>query len=111
MKSKDNYKNKFFLGALIIIIILGSDILLHKGMVRTLIPYTFIKNQAPADFLRCDQPLVSHSKDWAKAIDSVIAIENLDQKQVFLYQAFPLPLQSSSRTRQYLSYCLQNFRW
>lgn len=80
MKSKDNYKNKFFLGALIIIIILGTDILLHKGMVRILIPYTFIKNQAPVDFLHCKQSLAIHSKGWAKAIDSVIAIENLDPK-------------------------------
>lgn len=77
MKSKHYYKNRFFLGALVIIIILGTDILLHKGMVRILIPDSFIKNRAPADFPHCDQRLVIHSKVWRKAIDSADAMNKL----------------------------------
>lgn len=80
MKSKGFYKNKFFLGALvIIIIILGTDILLHKGMVRLMIPDSFVKNLIPADFLHCTQSLILHSKNWVKAIDSENSIKNLSQ--------------------------------
>ena len=77
MKSKHYYKNKFFLGALVIILILCTDILLHKGMVRVLIPNSFIKNRAPANFLHCDQQLVINSKIWRKAIDSADAMNKL----------------------------------
>ena len=78
MKSKNYYKNKFFLGALIIIIILGTDILLHKGMVRIMIPDSFTKNRVPADFLHCSQSLILHSKEWRKAIDSESVMKNLN---------------------------------
>ncbi len=77
MKSKHYYKNKFFLGALVIILILCTDILLHKGMVRILIPDSFIKNRAAADFPHCDQKLVNNSKTWRKAIDSADAMNKL----------------------------------
>ncbi len=77
MKSKHYYKNKFFLVALVIILILGTDILLHKGMVRILIPDSFIKNRAAADFPHCDQQLVNKSKIWRKAIDSADAMNKL----------------------------------
>ena len=78
MKSKGFYKNKFFLGALIIIIILGTDILLHKGMVRALIPDSFTSDRVPADFLHCTQSLILHSKNWRKAIDSESVMKNLN---------------------------------
>ncbi len=77
MKSKHYYKNRFFLGALVIIIILGTDILLHKGMVRILIPDSFIKTRPPADFPHCGQQLVINSKIWRKAIDSADAMNKL----------------------------------
>ena len=46
-------------------------------MVRVLIPGSFTKNRVPDDFLHCSQPLIMHSKNWRKAIDSEIVMNNL----------------------------------
>ena len=42
-----------------------------------MLPDTFIKNRAPADFNHCPNPLILHYKKWVKAIDSENAINNL----------------------------------
>ncbi|MEP7253396.1 MAG: hypothetical protein ABI683_13475 [Ginsengibacter sp.] len=77
MKSKHYYKNRIFLGALIIIILLAVDIGMHKGMVRVLIPSSFIKSRPTVDFPHCGQLLLIHSKAWRKAIDSAEAMNKL----------------------------------
>ncbi len=77
MKSKHYYKNKIFLGVLIIIILLAIDIYMHKGMARVLIPSSFIKNYPAVDFPHCGQSLLIHSKTWRKAIDSAEAMNKL----------------------------------
>ncbi len=49
-------------------------------MVRVMIHSSFTNGRTPVDFLHCKQPLTINSKAWAKAIDSVIAIKNMDTK-------------------------------
>lgn len=49
-------------------------------MVRVMISSSFTSNRTTVDFPHCKQPLTINSKDWAKAIDSVIAIKDIDTK-------------------------------
>ncbi|HEY5408948.1 MAG TPA: hypothetical protein VIJ92_17790 [Ginsengibacter sp.] len=77
MKSKDYFRNKYFLGLALILILTGIDVLLHKGMTRVLIPDSFSKNISPADFPHCNNTLIQHSKNWVKGVDNEAAMKNL----------------------------------
>ena len=77
MKSKDYFRNKYFLGVAIILIVLCVDILMHKGMTRVLIPDSFTSKRSPVDFSRCGSALIQNSKNWIKGIDNEIAMKNL----------------------------------
>ena len=78
MKSKDYFRNKYFFGLAVILILTCVDILFHKGMTRVLIPDSFAKNISPADFSHCNNSLIQHSKNWVKAVDNETAMKKLD---------------------------------
>ena len=77
MKRKNYFKSKYFFGLAFIFILLFADILFHKGMIRVLIPDSFVKNVSPADFPHCNNTLIQTSKNWIKAIDNENAIKKL----------------------------------
>ena len=77
MKSKHYFRNKYFIGLAVILILLCVDIFFHKGMTRVLIPDSFVKNIAPADFPHCNSNLVVPSKNWVKAVDNEAVMNKL----------------------------------
>ena len=77
MKSKHYFINKYFIGIVLILILLCVDILFHKGMTRVLIPDSFVEDIAPADFPHCNNALIVPSKNWVKAVDNEPAMKKL----------------------------------
>lgn len=77
MKSKDYFRNKYFFGLALLLILLCVDILFHKGMTRVLVPDSFVKNVSPADFPHCNNTLIVNSKTWIKAIDNEAALNKI----------------------------------
>lgn len=71
--------NKYTLSVIILLTILATDILLHKGMSRTILPETFTgKRFAQADIPLCKQTLQIKGKNWLKAINNIAKANALD---------------------------------
>lgn len=63
--------NKYTLSVFILLAILATDILLHKGMSRVILPEKFTNKRLPQkDLSRCDQPLEIKGKYWIKAVNT-----------------------------------------
>jgi hypothetical protein len=77
MKSSHYFRNKYFLGCLLIIVLVSADAVWHKGMTRVLIPASFSTSISPSNYLLCNATLMQRQKNWVKAVDNEQAIENL----------------------------------
>ncbi len=63
--------NKYTVSVFILLTILAIDILLHKGMSRTILPESFTsKRAAQTNLPACNHSLISKGKSWLKAINS-----------------------------------------
>lgn len=63
--------NKYTLSVFILLAILATDILLHKGMSRVILPEKFTNKRLPQkNLVRCDQPLDIKGKYWIKAVNT-----------------------------------------
>lgn len=63
--------NKYTLSVFILLAILATDIVLHKGMSRVILPEKFTdKRQPQTSIPRCDQRLEIKGKHWAKGINT-----------------------------------------
>lgn len=73
------FTNKYTLSVLILMAILATDILLHKGMSRVILPEDFTaKRQAQTNLLKCESPVQLNGRQWVKAISSPENVLSLD---------------------------------
>jgi len=67
-----------YTGLLIIILLLaGVDVFLHKGITRVLLPASFTDERKEVAVSVCEQPLISNGKEWVKAVNTITGIEQL----------------------------------
>lgn len=69
--------NKYTLLVLILSLWVMSDVLMHKGMSRVMIPKTFTVRREPRSFPMCKEPLVSEGKYWEKAINGIAKMQEV----------------------------------
>jgi hypothetical protein len=79
MKIKGILKNKYTLPLLFLLALLATDMLLHKGMTRVMLPgYTF--PEATETVLpRSERLLLSAGKNWRQGINTIEKIEQLEK--------------------------------
>ena len=71
--------NKYTLSVFILLAILATDILLHKGMSRVILPENFTDKRSPQEAVkRCDQLLEIKGKRWMKAVNTPARARALD---------------------------------
>ncbi|RZM11772.1 MAG: hypothetical protein EOO88_46435 [Pedobacter sp.] len=71
--------NKYTLSVFILLAILATDIYLHKGMSRVILPDGFTKKRSPQqDFPKCSQVLQIKGKKWMKAVNTVALSKLVD---------------------------------
>ena len=71
LMKKGFFTNKYTLSVFILLAILATDILLHKGMSRVILPEKFTNKRLPQnDLSRCVQPLDIKGKYWIKAVNT-----------------------------------------
>ncbi len=78
MKKNSFILNKYTLSLLILLLCLGVDIILHKGMSRVMLPKSFTINRSPQIIARCDNPLIISHKRWKKAVNTAQKMELVD---------------------------------
>lgn len=62
-------KNKYTVSALILLALLGTDVILHKGMSRVILPEPFTDKVAPSRLAPLGAPLLSTNKNWTRAVN------------------------------------------
>jgi len=71
--------NKYTLSVFILLAILATDILLHKGMSRVILPKSFTSKRQPQTGLAtCEHSLQVNGKVWLKAVNSVDKVRAID---------------------------------
>lgn len=70
--------NKYTISCIIVLLIVGVDIVLHKGMSRVMVTDTFTEQRTARSFEVCKQPLLSTNKRWVKAVNTVSNLQTLD---------------------------------
>lgn len=71
--------NKYTLSVFILLAILATDILLHKGMSRVILPKSFTSKREPQTGLaKCDNSLQVNGKIWLKAVNSAAKAKGID---------------------------------
>ncbi len=78
MRSRNFYTNKYFLAVVILVLVLLTDVFLHRGMSRVIIPENFTSQRAPLMVSYCEQPLIISNKDWVKAVNTQTLMQELD---------------------------------
>ncbi len=71
MKKFGFITNKYTVSVLILLCFLLTDIVLHKGMSRVIIPSSFSDKITPVNLPICDRPLLKKGKIWIKAINNI----------------------------------------
>ena len=77
MKKKYFVPNKYTFLVLILLGWISSDVLVHKGNTRVLLPENFTAKRLPMLLERCEQPLIISNKKWIKAVDTISIIEKI----------------------------------
>ncbi len=71
--------NKYTLSVFILLAILATDILLHRGMSRVILPKSFTNKRQPQTGLaKCEHPLQVNGKIWFKAVNNVDKARMID---------------------------------
>lgn len=70
--------NKYTISCIIVLLVVGVDIVLHKGMSRVMVTDTFTEQRTASSFEVCKQPLLSSNKRWVKAVNAVSNLQPLD---------------------------------
>lgn len=72
--------NKYTLSVIsILLLLLITDIIVHKGMVRVLLPAPNLPGRAPAILQPTKLPFFSKGKKWKKGINTLRQMEQLDE--------------------------------
>ncbi len=80
MSKSDFIKNKYSVSVLILLGLLLTDFLLHKGMGRVMLPENFSDKITPYQLPVCERDLVKKEKEWIKAVNTVALMQQLDAK-------------------------------
>lgn len=78
MKINRSIINKYTLSLFILLLCLFTDIVLHKGMSRVILPKLFTDKISAQKFSRCAQPLKNNGKKWVKAVNTLQRIKQLN---------------------------------
>lgn len=78
MKKYSSIINKYTLSLFMLLLCLGVDIILHKGMSRVILSKSFTAKISPQKLSRCEQPLIITGKKWVKAVNTLQRIEQLN---------------------------------
>lgn len=78
MKINSSVINKYTLSLYILLLCLGTDIMLHKGMSRVILPKLFTDKISPQKFHKCEQTLIVKGKKWVKAVNTLKRIEQVN---------------------------------
>lgn len=70
--------NKYTISCFIVLVVLGVDIVLHKGMSRVMLPVTFTEQRSASAFETCKQPLISKDKKWIKGVNTRAQLQQID---------------------------------
>ncbi|MFT3982072.1 MAG: hypothetical protein QM687_16510 [Ferruginibacter sp.] len=71
--------NKYTISVFILLAILATDIILHKGMSRVIIPENFTDKRSPQEGIaRCNSELIIKEKKWRKAVNTPALAAVLD---------------------------------
>ena len=80
MNIKSLLLNKYTLSFIILLACLATDILLHRGMSRVIIPSSFTEKRQPQNIKGCENNLISTSKNWVKTVDDTDVIKKLSSE-------------------------------
>ena len=80
MSKIDFIKNKYSISVLILLVCMGVDILLHRGMSRVMLPASFTQRITPYLLKPFHREIRITEKAWDKAINSTEAVSRLDTK-------------------------------
>ena len=76
---KGFFTNKYTLSVFILLAILATDIYLHKGMSRVILPESFTGERPPqTGFIHCNQELTINGKAWVKGVNTAALAATLD---------------------------------
>lgn len=78
MKLTSFLTNKYTVSVLILLLCLGADIVLHKGMSRVILPESFTTERTAAIYATCNQLLVVKDKKWIKGVNTIAGLQALD---------------------------------
>ncbi len=70
-------QNKYSVSVIILLALLLTDIILHKGIGRVMLPDNFTSKLVPYTLPVCHSPLINKEKDWVKAVNNIAAIKNI----------------------------------
>ena len=73
-------RNKYKLMLAIIGLYLAADVWFHKGLVRVLLPKTFLVNAIDTSLPKSKSQLVNVNKEWAQAINTIALMNALSAK-------------------------------
>lgn len=77
MKKYGFITNKYSVSVLILLCLLLTDILLHRGMSRTIIRSRFTDKVSPVNLPLCNNPLIQKAKHWIKAVNNISIMQQL----------------------------------
>jgi len=69
--------NKYSISVLILGCVLLTDIVLHRGISRMILPATFSDKIVPANLPLCNNALAQKDKHWIKAVNSISLMEKI----------------------------------
>lgn len=79
LMKKGFFTNKYTLSVFILLAILATDILLHKGMSRVILPESFTNQRAPQTGLpHCTASFIIKEKHWKKAVNNDMQLLAID---------------------------------
>lgn len=89
--------------------LLTIDVIMHKGMVRVMIPETFLSIPPSAQKVSPEIPLINNNKEWAKAVNTVEKMKkiplNTSGIEMDIYFDSPANTFSVHHNIQDTSYC------
>lgn len=78
MSKIDFIKNKYSISVLILLVCMGADILLHRGMSRVMLPSAFTEKIKPFNLDPVFNPVSITGKSWLKEVNTAERLQNLD---------------------------------
>jgi len=71
--------NKYIVSAIILLCLLLTDVILHSGMSRVMIPSSFSKKIKPVSLPVCNGPLLQKNKRWAGPVENTGMLQKVPQ--------------------------------